>query len=81
MSILAHSLGSVLCYDLLCNQEPDVPQTGLADDTFAVDSLLGMTRPAAALDPQLSVSSLKPLSSTDLDPTRTSQANSLLLGS
>lgn len=63
VSILAHSLGSVLCYDILCNQ-PHLHKS-LRDKQDKAES-----KSETAL---ASFGSMQPMQSSDLDPSKTLQ--------
>ena len=75
ISILAHSLGSVLCYDLLCNQTLETTESAKQDG----DRVSGDLATPPILQSRLNQAdftnsdSLQPLTSYDLDPSRTSQ--------
>lgn len=68
VSLLAHSLGSVLCYDVLCNQSLHSVSSKMDEDQYPVEET--NSESLAKMDLQPSVSPLKPLSSVDLDPAR-----------
>ena len=70
VSILAHSLGSVLCYDLLCNQPLGDQDKKEADDVFETKDASSSGLTGSAFGNRQVFGSLQPLSSSDLDPTR-----------
>ena len=66
ISILAHSLGSVLCYDVLCNQPH------LFASLMESHKNVQTSKPeAVALS---SFGSMQPMQSSDLDPSKPQQA-------
>ena len=75
VSILAHSLGSVLCYDTLCNQPhlfAALQEKQRQLKPAAIGNAESLAEPPPQPPPRASTE-LLPFSSTDLDPQRQPQ--------
>ena len=76
VSILAHSLGSVLCYDTLCNQPHLFEALQEKQQQQLKPAAVGAAESPAESSPQpppQASTELLPFSSKDLDPQRQSQ--------